>query len=155
MDENLYLKAAQEAWQDIKAKVTSLHRDQGMKQEEIRRMLGIKSRSVVSSWLSGDQTSANASFPDMLRYLHILGLDIGKYVKPFIREGENVEDIKAALTRALDENRDLKHQVELLKKDNMLLEARLDELRMAFSEKRNSQRSSNGSREISSISKSA
>ena len=138
MEGTLYQKVAQEAWQDIKAKVTSLHRDQGMKQEEIRKLLGIKSRSVVSSWLSGDQTSANASFPDMLRYLHVLGLDIGKYVKPLIKGGEDVEDVKAALTRALEENKDLRRQVELLQRDNMLLEARLDELRMAFSEKRNS-----------------
>ena len=79
MDENHisdpYQRAAHKAWQDI-AKAVRDRVNSGALQLDIQKLLGLKSKSVISNWLKGNNTSVNASFPDMLRYLDRLGLDV-------------------------------------------------------------------------------
>lgn len=83
MDENYindpYQRAAYKAWQDI-AQAVRDRVNSGALQLDIQKLLGLKSKSVISNWLKGNNTSVNASFPDMLRYLDRLGLDVNDYL---------------------------------------------------------------------------
>lgn len=79
MDTNIYEESAQRAWDAILDKVKELEAS-GMKRAEISRLLGHTGRSAVTNWLNKSSTSRNASFPDMLRYIDVLGLDIQDYL---------------------------------------------------------------------------
>lgn len=79
MDTNIYEESAQRAWDAILGKVKELEAS-GMKRAEISRLLGHTGRSAVTNWLKESSTSRNASFPDMLRYIDVLGLDIQDYL---------------------------------------------------------------------------
>lgn len=79
MDTNIYEESAQRAWDAILDKVKELEAS-GMKRAEISRLLGHTGRSAVTNWLKESSTSRNASFPDMLRYIDVLGLDIQDYL---------------------------------------------------------------------------
>ena len=79
MDTNIYEESAQRAWDAILGKVKELEAS-GMKPAEISRLLGHTGRSAVTNWLKESSTSRNASFPDMLRYIDVLGLDIQDYL---------------------------------------------------------------------------
>ena len=79
MDTNIYEESAQRAWDAILGKVKELEAS-GMKRAEISRLLGHTGRSAVTNWLKEASTSRNASFPDMLRYIDVLGLDIQDYL---------------------------------------------------------------------------
>ncbi len=79
MDTNIYEESAQRAWDAILGKVKELEAS-GMKRAEISRLLGHTGRSAVTNWLKESSTSRNASFPDMLRYIDVLGLDIHDYL---------------------------------------------------------------------------
>ena len=79
MDTHIYEESAQRAWDAILGKVKELEAS-GMKRAEISRLLGHTGRSAVTNWLKESSTSRNASFPDMLRYIDVLGLDIQDYL---------------------------------------------------------------------------
>lgn len=79
MNSSIYEESAQKAWDAIITKVKELEAS-GMKRAEISRLLGHTGRSAVTNWLNESTTSRNASFPDMLRYLDALGLDIQNYL---------------------------------------------------------------------------
>ena len=79
MDSNISEESAQRAWDAILGKVKELEAS-GMKRAEISRLLGHTGRSAVTNWLKESSTSRNASFPDMLRYIDVLGLDIQDYL---------------------------------------------------------------------------
>lgn len=76
---NIYENSAQCAWEAVLAKVKELEAS-GVKRAEISRKLGHKGRSAVTNWLEGTTTASNASFPDMLRYLDVLGLNIQDFL---------------------------------------------------------------------------
>ncbi|MFR9013616.1 MAG: helix-turn-helix transcriptional regulator [Desulfovibrio piger] len=97
MDTNIYEESAQRAWDAILSKVRELEAS-GMKRAEISRLLGHSGRSAVTNWLKESSTSLNASFPDMLRYIDVLGLDIRDYL-PGSRKGSGSEGESAVIRR--------------------------------------------------------
>lgn len=97
MDTNIYEESAQRAWDAILSKVRELEAS-GMKRAEISRLLGHSGRSAVTNWLKESSTSLNASFPDMLRYIDVLGLDIQDYL-PGSRKGSGSEGESAVIRR--------------------------------------------------------
>lgn len=97
MDTNIYEESAQRAWDAILSKVRELEAS-GMKRAEISRLLGHSGRSAVTNWLKESSTSLNASFPDMLRYIDVLGLDIRDYL-PGSRKGRGSEGESAVIRR--------------------------------------------------------
>lgn len=79
---NKYEQAAQKAWDAIISKVREMEQS-GVKRAEISRLLGHKGRSTVTNWLDEHSDfKAKGSFPDVLRYLDVLGLDINDFLPP-------------------------------------------------------------------------
>lgn len=76
---DVYKDMAKKAWKAILKKVQELE-SSGVKRSDISRMLGHSGRSAVTNWLNESTTAENASFPDMLRYLDVLGLDVCDYI---------------------------------------------------------------------------
>ena len=97
MNSNIYEESAQRAWDAILGKVKELEAS-GMKRAEISRLLGHSGRSAVTNWLKESSTSLNASFPDMLRYIDVLGLDIRDYL-PCSRKGIDKSEGESAVIR--------------------------------------------------------
>ena len=89
---NKYEQAAQKAWDAIISKVREMEQS-GVKRAEISRLLGHKGRSTVTNWLDEHSDfKAKGSFPDVLRYLDVLGLDINDFLPPMtIRRLPTVE----------------------------------------------------------------
>jgi len=71
---DIYEEAAQRAWEAVLARVQELLAE-GKKPAEISRMLGHKGRSAVTNWIAKKATAEKAEFPDMLRYIGVLGLN--------------------------------------------------------------------------------
>ena len=76
---DVYEEAAQRAWEAVFARVQELLAE-GKKPAEISRMLGHKGRSAVTNWIAKKATAEKAEFPDMLRYMGVLGLNILDYI---------------------------------------------------------------------------
>lgn len=74
-----FTASSQKAWQAILQKCKDLEAS-GMKRADISRLLGHKTRSAITGWLDGTTSSENASYPDMLRYISALGLDINEFL---------------------------------------------------------------------------
>ncbi len=72
-------KSATKAWAAVLEKVRALN-DGGETLESIAKILDIKNRGSISLWLSGGRKAENTSFPNMLRYLDALGLDVHDYL---------------------------------------------------------------------------
>lgn len=98
MNSNIYEESAQRAWDAILGKVKELEAS-GMKRAEISRLLGHSGRSAVTNWLKESSTSLNASFPDMLRYIDVLGLDIRDYLPGAKKESSKSEKESAVIRR--------------------------------------------------------
>ena len=67
--------AAQKAWDAVLAKSRQLSRE-GKTLEEIAAFVGASNRSTIAGWLSGNRGGPRVAFPDMLRYMHTLGLNL-------------------------------------------------------------------------------
>lgn len=76
---DIYEIAAQKAWQAVFARVKELLAE-GKKPADISRMLGHKGRSAVTNWIGEKVTAEKAEFPDMLRYMGVLGLNPMDYI---------------------------------------------------------------------------
>lgn len=76
---DIYEEAAQRAWQAVFARVKDLLAE-GKKPADISRMLGHKGRSAVTNWIGEKVTAEKAEFPDMLRYMGVLGLNPMDYI---------------------------------------------------------------------------
>ena len=72
---NDWKEIAQKMGKAILAKIQELS-DQGMKQEEIAKMLGLgRSRSLISEWLGGHRQAQQTKFHLMMQYMEALGID--------------------------------------------------------------------------------
>ena len=78
--EDIWLNVANKAWDAVAEGVKKLRKEKRMSLKEISDMLGLKSPAHIAEWTRDEnpRRAPNSPFPNMLRYLDILGY------KPYI-----------------------------------------------------------------------